>query len=67
VTCVRRAAFRTALEERLSVKVPSEDPDYEDVSEAWPAWQKPDRVAPKAELWPSERVLEAAVDMEAAR
>jgi hypothetical protein len=60
----RRNAFRAALEERLGLMVPAEDPDHEDEGEAWPAWQRPDRDAvlqpPKPELRPSQRVIKAA-------
>ena len=53
---------------------PAEDPDYEDLGPAFPAWTGPDRDAilqpPKPQIQPSPRILERAAgreaDMEAA-
>jgi hypothetical protein len=41
----RRAQFAAALEERLGMVVPSEDPDLEHEGEAWPAWTPAERDA----------------------
>lgn len=64
------ARFREQLEERQNVMVPSEDPDYEPIGEAWPTRQVFARDAvlqpPKPEIRPAEGVLQAARDREAA-
>jgi hypothetical protein len=67
-------AFAGKLAERQSLRVPAEDPDYEDLGPAFPAWAGPDRDAilqpPKPEIQPSPRILdrvtERDLDMEAA-
>ena len=64
----QRAAFRQALEERLGVMVPSEDPDAAPEGEAWPAWRPAHREAilqpPKPEIRPAPQV-ERRAEMEA--
>ena len=60
--------------DRQSQTIPSEDPDYGDLGQAFPRWPAPGRAAilqpPKPEIQPSERILERALeadlDMEAA-
>ena len=46
--------------------IPAEDPDYEDLGPAFPAWAGPDRDAilqpPKPQIQPSPRILERAAD-----
>jgi hypothetical protein len=37
----QRQAFREKVEERQGLTVPSEDPDWEDLGEAFPAWKQP--------------------------
>jgi AAA domain/TrwC relaxase len=67
-------AFAGKLAERQSLRIPAEDPDYEDLGPAFPAWRGPDRDAilqpPKPEIQPSPRILERAagrtLDWEAA-
>jgi hypothetical protein len=67
-------AFADRLAERQSLMVPAEDPDYEDLGPAFPAWTGPDKDAilqpPKPQIQPSpqtlERVAERDLDMEAA-
>ena len=67
-------AFAGQLAERQSLRVPAEDPGYEDLGLAFPAWTGPDRDAilqpPKPQIQPSPTILERAVgrdlDMEAA-
>ena len=67
-------AFAGKLAERQSLMIPAEDPDYEDLGPAFPAWAGPDRDAilqpPKPQIQPSPQILERAVgrdlDMEAA-
>ena len=59
-------AFAGQLAERQSLMVPAEDPDYEDLGPAFPAWTGPDRDAilqpPKPQIQPSPRILERAAD-----
>ena len=49
--------------------IPSEDPDYGDLGQAFPAWTGPGRDAilqpPKPEIRPSARVLERVLDRDA--
>jgi hypothetical protein len=67
-------AFTGKLAERQTLMVPAEDPDYEDLGPAFPAWTGPDRDAilqpPKPQIQPSPRILERVTerdrDMEAA-
>ena len=67
-------AFAGKLAERQSLRIPAEDPDYEDLGPAFPAWAGLDRDAilqpPKPQIQPSPQILERAVgrdlDMEAA-
>ena len=51
--------------------VPSEDPDYGDLGQAFPSWAGPGKDAilqpPKPEMRPSARVLERALDRDADR
>jgi hypothetical protein len=60
----QRQAFREKIEERQGLMVPSEDPDWSDLGEAFPAWQAPGRDAilqpPKPQITPSARVLQLA-------
>ena len=59
-------AFAGKLAERQSLLIPAEDPDYEDLGPAFPAWTGPDRDAilqpPKPQIQPSPRILERAAD-----
>jgi hypothetical protein len=60
------ALFRARLEERQGVRIPNEDPDYEDEGEAWPSpWQPWDRDAvlkpPQPEIRPAPEVEHLAV------
>ena len=67
-------AFAGKLAERQSLRIPAEDPDYEDLGPAFPAWTGPDKDAilqpPKPQIQPSPRILERVterdLDMEAA-
>ena len=67
-------AFTAKLAERQSLMTPAEDPDYENLGPAFPAWAGPDRDAilqpPRPQIQPSPRILECATgrepDMEAA-
>jgi len=66
-----RRAVRERLDDRKTVRVPSEDPDYESIAEAWPAWVEHDREAvlqpPKPEIRPAPAVLQRVADLEAER
>ena len=46
--------------------IPSEDPDYGDLGQAFPSWPAPATEAilqpPKPEIQPSPRILERAMD-----
>jgi hypothetical protein len=63
---VQRQAFREKLEDRQGLTVPSEDPDWADLGEAFPAWGVPRRDAilqpPKPQITPSEKILELAAE-----
>ena len=58
----QRQAFREKIEERQGLMVPSEDPDWGDLGEAFPAWQAPGRDAilqpPKPQITPSAKILQ---------
>ena len=58
----QRQAFREKVEERQGLMVPSEDPDWVDLGEAFPAWQAPSRDAilqpPKPQITPSAKILQ---------
>jgi hypothetical protein len=66
-------AFADKLAERQSLMIPAEDPDYQDLGPAFPAWTSPGKDAilqpPKPKIQPSARILERAashdLDMEA--
>jgi hypothetical protein len=64
----QRQAFRDKLEERQALKVPSEDPDFEDLGHAFPAWNPPGKDAilqpPKPEIQPAAKILELAREPE---
>jgi hypothetical protein len=57
-----RKAFSEKIAERQSVREPHEDPDYEDIGQAFPSWEQGDRDAvlqpPKPPIRPSERLAE---------
>jgi hypothetical protein len=67
----QRQAFLEKLQERQMLQVPSEDPDWEDLGPAFPAWNPPERDAilqpPKPELTPSAKILQLARQQEADR
>jgi hypothetical protein len=64
-------AFAETLAERQSLMVPSEDPDYGDLGQAFPPWPGPAKGAilqpPKPEIRPSPEVLQRAADRDADR
>jgi hypothetical protein len=64
-----RRTFSHRLAERQSLTVPSEDPDYGDLGQAFPPWTGHSKDAilqpPKPEIRPSARVLERAADRDA--
>ena len=53
----RRSEFAGRLAERQSIKMPAEDPDYEDLGPAFPAWTTASREAilqpPRPQIQPS--------------
>jgi hypothetical protein len=61
--------FAGTLAERQSMTVPSEDPDYGDLGQAFPPWPRPARDAivqpPKPEIRPSPQILQRAADPDA--
>jgi hypothetical protein len=60
----QQQAFREKLEERRALKVPNQDPDWEDLGHAFPAWNPPEKDAilqpPKPEIQPSAKIIELA-------
>jgi hypothetical protein len=64
----QRQAFHHKIEERRALKVPSEDPDYEDLGHAFPAWKPPEKDAilqpPKPEIPPAAKIVELAREPE---
>ena len=64
-----RRTFAGRLADRQSLMVPSEDPDYGDLGQAFPSWTGLGKDAilqpPKPEIRPSARVLERALDRDA--
>jgi len=56
--------FRTRMEQRRGLKVPSVDPDWEDLGESFPTWKTPCRNAilqpPKPQITPSTKILQLA-------
>jgi hypothetical protein len=67
----QRRAFHDKLEERQALKIPSEDPDRENLGHAFPAWNPPERDAilqpPKPQIPPAAKILEMASAAEAGR
>ena len=61
--------FAGTLAERQSLTIPSEDPAYGDLGQAFPPWPGPARDAilqpPKPEIRPSPQVLQRAADRDA--
>jgi AAA domain/TrwC relaxase len=59
-----RSTFADRLAERQSMTIPSEDPEYGDLGQAFPAWPGPGKDAilqpPKPQIRPSAQVLERA-------
>jgi hypothetical protein len=67
----KRSAFADRLADRQSLTIPSEDPDYGDLGQAFPAWSGPGADAilqpPKPQIRPSAQVLERASARDADR
>jgi AAA domain/TrwC relaxase len=65
---VQHRQFADRLAERQSLMTPAEDPDYENLGPAFPAWTGADRDAilqpPRPQIQPLPQVLERAVDRE---
>ena len=66
-----RTTFADRLAERQSLTMPSEDPDYGDLGQAFPAWPGPSKDAilqpPKPQIRPSAQVVERASARDADR
>ena len=66
-----RRTFAETLAERQSLTVPSEDPDYGDLGQAFPPWpgQATDAILqpPKPEIRPAPQILQRAADRDADR
>ena len=62
----RHREFSARLAERESLRLPADDPDFEDVGPAFPAWTEPARGAilqpPKPQIYPSELTLDRIAD-----
>jgi hypothetical protein len=58
----RHREFTAKLARRQAILIPAEDPDYEGITPAFPAWAPPGRDAilqpPEPEITPSPRILE---------
>jgi hypothetical protein len=65
----RRRTFADRLADRQSQTIPSEDPDYGDLGQAFPPWRRPAREAilqpPIPEIPPSPRIGQHATDRDA--
>jgi hypothetical protein len=65
----QRQAFREKIEEYQGLMIPSEDPDWSDLGEAFPAWQAPNRDAilqpPKPQITPAAKILQLAAQYDA--
>ena len=64
-----RRTFADRLADRQSLMIPSEDPGYGSLGQAFPSWTGPAKGAilqpPKPEIRPSSRVLERVLDRDA--
>jgi conjugative relaxase-like TrwC/TraI family protein len=62
----RHREFAGKLAERQSAMIPAEDPDFEDLGLAFPAWTAPARDAilqpPKPQIEPSQQILDLVAD-----
>ena len=61
-----RRTFAGRLADRQSLMIPSEDPDYGDLGQAFPSWTGPGKDAilqpPKPEITPSAAILQLAAE-----
>jgi conjugative relaxase-like TrwC/TraI family protein len=61
--------FAGNLADRQSLRIPSEDPSYGDLGQAFPPWPRPSTDAilqpPKPEIRPSPQILQCAADRDA--
>jgi hypothetical protein len=62
----QRQVFREKMDERQGLKIPSEDPDWEELGEAFPSWDPSGRDAilrpPKPRITPSAKILQLAAE-----
>jgi hypothetical protein len=60
----QRQAFHQKIAERHALRIPSHDPEEQDLGPAFPAWNSPERDAilqpPKPEIQPAAKILELA-------
>jgi hypothetical protein len=67
----QRQAFRDKIEERQALKAPNQDPDYDDLGHAFPAWHPPEKDAilqpPKPEIKLAAKIVELAREPEGSR
>jgi hypothetical protein len=65
----KHRTFARQLADRQSLQIPSKDPDYGDLGQAFPPWPRPVNDAilqpPKPEIRPSPHALERATDRDA--
>jgi hypothetical protein len=61
--------FADRLADRLNLMIPSQDPGYGDLGQAFPPWPRPGHDAilqpPKPEIRPSPHILQHAIDRDA--
>jgi hypothetical protein len=61
-----RRSFREKLDELQGLRVPSEDPDWDDLGPAFPDWNPPGRDAilqpPKPQITPAAKILQLAAE-----
>lgn len=62
-------SFAELLANRLSMMIPSRDPDYSDLGQAFPSWPSDGKGAilqpPRPEIPPSPRILERVIEHDA--
>jgi TrwC relaxase/AAA domain len=62
----QRRAFNAKLGERQALKIPGEDPDWEDLGKAFPSWSTSRQDAilqpPKPQITPSAKILQLAAE-----
>jgi hypothetical protein len=63
---LQRQVFREKIDERRGLMVPSEDPDWADLGEAFPTWRSPTRDAilqpPTPQITPAAKILQLTAE-----